>query len=299
LAAAACAGALVRPAYLAFGLIGVWLCLLLPLGVYVATAVDAAMRAPSRPRRVGIWIVLVAMIGFSIARAPIGLMLRALFLEAFKIPSGGVLPTLAVGDHIFVDKLSPKMRLARRGELIVFPSPERPEYDYVQRVIALPGESVRLDGARLFINGWQVPRCDVGRWSYVDGDSGRHEGTVVMEFLGDGAYLVFDDNAGPAQKDSSLEWRVAEGQFFVLGDNRNNSYDSRMWYGGRGGGVPERTVRGFSLAVWLSRKGEREVAWDRVGADLTGRIPLPPPGLENGVARCLATKPSGPVGPPP
>jgi signal peptidase I len=294
--ATALAGLLIRPAYAALGLTGLALVFLLPFAVYVATARDAARQAPSRPTRFATGVVIVALIGFWLGRVPISFMLRAVFIEAFKIPQGGVLPTLAVGDHIFADKLLPRLRAAHRGELVVFPYPEQPDADFVKRVVALPGETVRVEGPRLFINGWPVPHCDVGRWSYSDPDTGQHEGVVAMEFLGDSAYLVFDDASVPALP--AREWHVADGELFVMGDNRNNSHDSRMWYGGRGGGVPVKTVLGFALTIWVS-VNDKGVDGDRTGADLTGRKPLAPRGLEQGVARCLAARPSGMVGPPP
>jgi signal peptidase I len=291
-------GLLVRPLYLALGLSGIWIGVLAGVGVWVAAAVDAAKLAPSRPHRAKAAIVVAGFVAFWLGRVPIALALRALFVEAFKVPSGGVLPTLAVGDHLFVDKLLPRLRAPRRGDLIVFPFPEHPEQDFVKRVVALPNDTVRVEDSRLFVNGWQVPRCEVGRWSYTDVESSaRHEGKVAMEYLGDSSFLVFDDDTQPPEASPS-EWRVAPGEVFVIGDNRRNSHDSRMWFGGRGGGVPAGTVRGYALTVWMSIPGEGDIDWTRMGADLTGRKPLAPRGLEEGVARCLAARPSGALGPP-
>ena len=104
--AAALFGALVRPAYLALGLGGMLLPAILPVAIYVHAAFDAGKRATARRFRVPVWLVVAAFVGFSLTRSLVAVGLRAFFLEAFKIPSAGVAPTLVVGDHIFTDKLT-------------------------------------------------------------------------------------------------------------------------------------------------------------------------------------------------
>lgn len=290
-------GALVRPVYLVVRLAGLVPLFLLPVGLYVATAVDAAKQAPARKRRAGVWLVLVALVLLSLARALLTAGVRTYFVEAFRIPSNGVAPTLIDGDHIFCDKLTPHLRAPHRGELIVFPFPEHPDQDFVKRVIGLPGDTVRVEADRLILNGWPVPRCRAGPWEFKD-EVGTHAGPVSVEFLGDSAYLVFEDASPLAALGGGGTWHVRDGELFVMGDNRHNSHDSRMWFGGQGGGVPLRTVLGVALTVWLTKKANGEVDFARVGADLTGRRPLAPPGLAEDVARCLRERPKGTLGPP-
>jgi signal peptidase I len=291
-------GALARPLYLVLGLAGMWLIFLAPFAVYIAAARDAAKTAPKRSRKVSAWLVVASFVLCSIARAPVAMIVRAFFVEAFKIPSAGDLPTLVIGDHVFVDKLTPRRRAPRRGELITFPSPERPDQIFTQRVVALPGDTVQVIAGQLVINGWHVPRCHVGRLRYRD-EGNSYDGSLWLEFLGDSSYLTLDDEAALFHDDART-WRAAPGEVFVMGDNRDNSYDSRIWFGGEGGGVPLRTVHGLALTVWLSteRGDEGGVNWTRVGADLTGRQPSPPTGMADDVARCLRERPAGTLGPP-
>jgi signal peptidase I len=119
---------------------------LAPFAVYIAAARDAAKTAPERSRKVNAWLVVGSFVLCSIARAPVGMIVRAFFVEAFKIPSAGDLPTLVVGDHVFVDKLTLRRRAPRRGELITFPFPEHPDQIFTQRVVALPGDTVQVIG---------------------------------------------------------------------------------------------------------------------------------------------------------
>jgi signal peptidase I len=288
-------GVLVRPSYLALGIFGMLLTGLLPFGVYIHAAYDAGKRARDRVRRVPVLLVVVALVGFTAVRSLLGVGLRAFFIEAFKIPSGAVVPTLVVGDHMFTDKWTPHFRPPERGELVVFPFPEHPEQDFVKRVVALPGDTVEVgEGNDLTIDGWHVPRCKLGRFQYRD-EVAQHDGDVWMEFLGDGSYLVFDDRTSPPE---SGTWHVPAGQAWVMGDNRNNSHDSRMWYGGQGGGVPLPTVRAFALTIWMSVNERGESDTSRFGADLTGRNPLAPAGMAEAAAKCIAKRPKGNLRPP-
>jgi len=219
--------------------------------------------------------------------------LRMFVVEAFKIPAGSMSPTLLVGDHIFVDKAAYRRRAPRYGEVMVFAFPEHPEQDFVKRVVALPGDRLEVDGGRPRINGWEVPHCKVGPWSYEDPDSPvmRHTGELDAEFLGDQAYLVFFDAASGAFADHQGPYRAKPDEYWVLGDNRNNSYDSRMWFGGTGGGVPRRLVRGPAMFVWLSI-GFDGVTRNRYGVPVHGTT-LPPgaESLQPALDACLTSRP--------
>jgi len=252
--------------------------------------------------------------GESIAIAiVVALLLRAFVVEAFKIPSRSMVPTLAVGDHIFVNKFAfgpmipgTHTRLfsrlpPARGEVIVFQFPEHPEQDFIKRVIGIPGDRIEAIDGRPRINGWLAPRCKVGEFAYDEGDGSfvRHSvGDLYVEYLGKQAYLTFFDRSvmvggEPARcakdTDCSAGQGCADGlcgeyqgpytvqpeEAFMMGDNRMNSHDSRGWFEGRGGGVPFSYIRGAALWVWMSFTQTGTPAWDRIGVSVMGTPRLP------------------------
>ncbi|HEY3820215.1 MAG TPA: signal peptidase I [Polyangiaceae bacterium] len=233
--------------------------------------------------------------------------LRAFVIEAFKIPSGSMIPTLMVGDHIFVNKFSygPAIPYTNsriwttmpphRADVMVFAFPEHPEQDFIKRVIALPGDKLEAKNGHPIINGWEVPSCRVGSWSYSDYDSpiSRHEGDLYVEYLGDESYLTFYDHASGAFPEYQGPFFAKPGEVWVMGDNRNNSHDSRMWFGGQGGGVPFANIRGRALFVWLS-VSDAGVDWSREFAPVMGRPRIPPAAraLEPQLEQCLKNRPA-------
>ena len=243
-------------------------------------------------------------IGIAVA---VALLLRAFVVEAFKIPSGSMIPTLQVGDHIFVNKFTygPAIPYTRtrlfasmppdRGDVMVFAFPEHPEQDFIKHVIALPGDKLEARGGHPILNGWEVPSCFVGLYTYTEGEPipSKHEGDLFVEFLGDEAYLTLYDRYAGGLNDYQGPYIVKPGEVYVMGDNRNNSHDSRMWFGGQGGGVPFENIKGRALFVWLS-VGEQGMAWSRLGAPVMGKPRLPPDmkGLEPGLDKCFRERPS-------
>lgn len=196
-----------------------------------------------------------------------------------KLPSGSMWPTLEVGERIFSTRLA---KQPFRGVVLVFHHPERREQLFAKRVVGLAGDVVSVKAGEVTINGWSVPRCMVGRASYrgadMGGESGRPEGTLFVEWLGLASYLVFEEKGSLAEPG---EWKVAPGEYFVLGDNRESSHDSRMWFGGKGGGVP--------LADTVGRIVGHESAEVPKGAE----------DLAPALASCLAKRPAQTDPPPP
>jgi signal peptidase I len=233
--------------------------------------------------------------------------LRTFVIEAFKIPSGSMIPTLMVGDHIFVNKFSygPAIPFTRarvwtnmppkRGDVMVFAFPEHPEQDFIKRVIAIEGDRLEARGGHPIVNGWEVPNCRIGDWGYSEYDSpiSRHVGDLYLEYLGEESYLTFYDRASGYSPEYQGPYTVKKGEAWVMGDNRNNSHDSRMWFGGQGGGVPFENIRGRALFVWLS-VSDNGLDWSRLGAPVMGRPRLPPSAkeLEPALERCLKNRPT-------
>ena len=244
----------------------------------------------------------------------VALLLRSVVVEAFKIPSGSMKPTLQINDHIFVSKFSygPKIPLIgerifeamppQRGDVIVFEFPDinpaNERQDYIKRVIALPGDTLEADSGHPLINGWRVPSCKVGKYIDVDATGfGQHSGDLFVEYLADTAYLaLYDDHHFPQHQGP---YHVAPGEVWVMGDNRHNSLDSRAWPrkgGGIGAGVPFDNIKGRAMIVWFPGS--------RMLVDVMGKPVLPdgaPPELTVGIERCLAQRPPAAqtVPPPP
>jgi signal peptidase I len=198
-------------------------------------------------------------IGVAIA---IALLLRAFVIEAFQIPSGSMIPTLEIGDHIFVSKFSYGLSIPftlkkifqfgtpKRGDVIVFRFPLDTEIDYIKRVIALPGEKVEVRKNEVFVNGRLMPREHVnGPCSYEDSPPARREYNCDrwIENLDGKEHSVIHMGSGMPAPDWTGEV-VPPGRVFVMGDNRDNSNDSRVW-----GTVPMEYIKGRALIVWWSR----------------------------------------------
>lgn len=224
-------------------------------------------------------------------------LLRSHVLESFRTPSGSMAPTLLSGDHLIVDKLgsiSPSKAPAR-GDVIVFEfsvdDVSDHVVDYVKRVIGLPGDTIEVIRGRPSINGWPVPSCTVGRMALPASDDTDAEGTLQVEFLGENAYLTWYDSAWG--QESEGPYVVLPNQVFVLGDNRNNSFDSRAWNRGAGAGVPHDDVQGRALSITLAFTPEQGLDPKRMGLSLQGRPSLPgaPARISSELERCLSERP--------
>jgi signal peptidase I len=199
----------------------------------------------------------------------IALLLRAFVVEAFQIPSGSMIPTLEVGDHIFVAKFSYGLGIPftdkkifeyaspDRGDVIVFKFPQDHSTDYIKRVVGLPGDKVEVRQNELFINDRPVPREHQGVYRYSDGgqmEGDERECDLWVETLDGKRHQEIQEmgrqptNFGP--------FPVPEGNVFVMGDNRDNSSDSRVW-----GTVKHDLIKGRALIVWWSRAAAPDAPW--------------------------------------
>lgn len=198
-------------------------------------------------------------------------LLRSFLFEPFKIPSGSMIPTLEIGDLILVNKFTYGIRLPvintqitagtapQRGDVMVFRYPPRPSMDYIKRVVGVPGDEVAYLNKRLSVNGKEVPVQALPE--YFDESVMRYF-TQGQEALGSRGHRFILDKERPAfiQGTDDFPFRqncrysiegvvckVPEGHYFMMGDNRDNSLDSRYW-----GFVPDRNIVGKAFFVWMN-----------------------------------------------
>jgi signal peptidase I len=256
------------------------------LGARLAALLDLCLIRVSNFRRTT-WLHLGLFLTASIVYTVlVSLLLRSSVAEAFKIPSGGMQPTLLIGDHLLVDKAAFRGRLPARGSLAVFASPERADSDFLQRVLAVPGDRLELIDGHPWINGWEVPHCVIGVASLAEGS-----GQLELEFLGEASYLIFLEEGRSTGREGPFV--VGPGEVWLVGDNRYNSYDSRAWFSGQGGGVPAADLKGRPLFNWLAFKDNGYMDWSRIGAALDE--PRLPPRLERFASElqsCLSKRPA-------
>ncbi len=194
------------------------------------------------------------------------LLIRSFLAEPFRIPSSSMMPTLLIGDFILVSKFSYGLKLPvldtkvvpigepERGDVVVFRYPRNPSQDYIKRIVGLPGDEVVYRNKRLFINGEEIATSDDGR--YVGVGRGRDmTGAVVRtESLGEAEHQILQRPQVFMGGLGEGAWRVPEGHYFVMGDNRDNSEDSRFW-----GFVPEKNLVGRAFLIWMNWDGGIDV----------------------------------------
>lgn len=187
------------------------------------------------------------------------LVVRSFIVEPFKIPSGSMLPTLEVHDFILVNKFTYGLRLPvthslvvplgepQRGDVLVFRYPRNPKQNYIKRVLGLPGDEIVQRQGLLTVNGQPIPRDLQSREMH-----GNLLELVFAETSGEQKHLAryevrLDPVTGePMTNALDNSWQVPEGHYFVAGDNRNNSSDSRVW-----GFVPETHIVGQAFMIWM------------------------------------------------
>ncbi len=220
----------------------------------------AALAAGGEPAKAN-WLVDFGRQFFPVIAAVF--LLRSFLVEPFRIPSGSMIPTLRVGDFILVNRFAYGLRCPvgdcklvalgapKRGDVVVFRYPVDPKMDFIKRVIGLPGDTVRYTNKQLTVNGELMSQEPIGRF----GDRLDIEAT---ESLGGVRHSVLANADRPAQ---DFEFSVPEGQYFMMGDNRDGSSDSRYW-----GTVPEAYLKGRAFFVWMSWDSDAmRPVWSRIG----------------------------------
>jgi signal peptidase I len=198
------------------------------------------------------------------------LLLRSFLVEPFRIPSGSMMPTLRIGDFVLVNKYDYGIRLPvlnlkviendapARGDIIVFRYPEDPSVPYIKRVIGVPGDRIEYRDKVLYVNGAEAPQAipDEGAGPDPAGNLEFHERLGGVEH----AILV-----DPRRPDRDYSVTVPENGYFVLGDNRDNSRDSRFW-----GFVPDEHLIGRAFLIWMNWNWKNGgIDWKRIGTILS------------------------------
>ncbi len=204
----------------------------------------------------------------------IALFVRTVFAEPFSIPSGSMIPTLLVGDYLFVSKMSYgysrhslplsipliKGRIfyeePKRGDVLVFKMPSDNRTDYIKRLIGLPGDKIQVKEGRLFINGNMVERREEGEYVMRDQTGKALRFKKFTETLPEGYSHAIIEASDAAPFDNTEEFTVPEDHFFMMGDNRDNSLDSRSI---KVGFVPKVNLVGRAKFLFFSNDGT--AAW--------------------------------------
>jgi len=201
------------------------------------------------------------------------LVLRSFLVEPFRIPSGSMMPTLLAGDFILVNKFSYGIRLPvvgtkvvdigdpQRGDIVVFRFPKDPATDYIKRIVGLPGDHIRYSDKTVYINGERATQEYVGIYAGVGTGLGMSGASLRTEQLGEARHEILIQNS---RRIAEGEFTVPAGHYFVMGDNRDNSNDSRFW-----GTVPEENLVGKAFMIWMNWDSARGgITWDRIGTML-------------------------------
>ena len=181
--------------------------------------------------------------------------IRTFLIEPFKIPSGSMMPTLIAGDFIAVNKFAYGLRLPvfnkliykigspQRGDVFVFHYPKDPSIDYIKRVIGVPGDTIRYESKKLFINNQELSQSYLGDYEYQLNADLSLKAKEFLETNNNLSHSILIHDI-PSE---TIEFTVPEGHYFAMGDNRDNSSDSRVW-----GFVPDHLLVGKAFVIWLN-----------------------------------------------
>lgn len=200
-------------------------------------------------------------------------LLRSFIAEPFRIPSGSMMPTLLVGDFILVNKFTYGIRLPvinkkvveltspHRGDIVVFRYPKNPEVNYIKRLIGLPNDKISYADKHLTVNDQPILESALGEFQGA-GESAEMNGAAqFLENLTGVEHRILIRNGAPSVE---FTYTVPQGQYFMMGDNRDNSNDSRYW-----GFVPEENLVGKAFFIWMSWDWQNKgVDFSRIGTIL-------------------------------
>jgi len=187
------------------------------------------------------------------------LLVRSFLAEPFRIPSSSMMPTLLIGDFILVNKFAYGLRLPvldtlvlpvgepERGDVVVFRYPRDPSQDYIKRVIGLPGDEIVYRNKTLLINGQPVVAEPIGRYIGEGGGRDMTGAELKRELLPGQDHEILQKSGNFYMPRGEGVWKVPEDAYFVMGDNRDNSEDSRYW-----GFVPEENLVGEAFLIWMN-----------------------------------------------
>ena len=204
------------------------------------------------------------------------LLLRSFLAEPFRIPSNSMMPTLLTGDFILVNKFTYGIRLPvldrkaielgspRRGDVMVFKSPTDSVTPFIKRVIGVPGDEIRYQHKTLYVNGKKVVQKTLGNYTGVGSGAGMTGASLQQELL-EGApheILIREARGGSLRFSEPGEgrWIVPADHYFMMGDNRDNSHDSRFW-----GFVPDHMIIGKAFIIWFNWDWGHGIDFGRIG----------------------------------